>query len=234
MSDIQAKIDVLSREAEANFKADRFRDAARTFEHLMSLCLQADDPEEALYYAYRAADCWKNDQNLGNRALVYKQIGEIAFMVCTSFAKKIAEKAKTSEEKAKYLFLAGDCLIKHDSTKGKVLLKESLALFESLLTNEKDLEKKITYALHMLEVQEAIGGKVSINKVKRKLASLYVQYAKAEEKKKDPKHLQLALRAYEDAQKLYKELELREDVKLLEASITKLRKQVEDYDPFNA
>ncbi|MHA1685483.1 MAG: hypothetical protein ACTSYD_03640 [Candidatus Heimdallarchaeaceae archaeon] len=232
MSDIELKIEVLSKEAEANFKADRFKDAARTFEHLMTLSLQADDPEEALYYAYRAADCWKNDQNLGNRALVFKQVGEIAFMVCSSLALKMAENAKNDEEKAKYLYLAGDCLRKRDKQKAKTKLKESLALFEKLISEEKNPEEKIQLMLSALGVQEKLGGKASINKLKRKLATLYVKYAQEEEKEKEPENLQRALRAYEDAEKLYKELDLKEDIKMVSKHIKKLKSQVEDYDPF--
>ncbi len=70
MSDVEKKMSILIDEANANYNASRFKDAARTFEHLISLAIQNVEPEEAIYFAYRAADCWKKEKNDMNRVLI--------------------------------------------------------------------------------------------------------------------------------------------------------------------
>ena len=49
MSDIEIKMNILIEEANANYNANRFKDAARTFEHLITLAIKNDEPEEAIY-----------------------------------------------------------------------------------------------------------------------------------------------------------------------------------------
>ena len=45
MSDIEGKMNVLVEEANANYNAKRYKDAARTFEHLISLAIKNEEPE---------------------------------------------------------------------------------------------------------------------------------------------------------------------------------------------
>ena len=63
MSDSEKKMNILIEEANANYKANRYKDAARTFEHLITLAIQSEELEEAIYFAYRAADCWRKNKN---------------------------------------------------------------------------------------------------------------------------------------------------------------------------
>ncbi|MHA1398184.1 MAG: hypothetical protein ACTSSF_10885, partial [Candidatus Heimdallarchaeaceae archaeon] len=111
MSDIEKKMNILIEEANANYNANRYKDAGRTFEHLISLAIKNDEPEEAIYFAYRTADCWKKEKNEMNRALIFYQIGNLALNFGAEIADKYAKKTKNKEEKAKAYLLAGECLL---------------------------------------------------------------------------------------------------------------------------
>ena len=232
MSDIEIKMNVLIEEGNANYDVKRFKDAARTFEHLISLAIKNDDPEEAIYFCYRAADCWKKANNSLNRIHIFKETGKLAYTICAKISEEFALKASTEEEKGKVLLIAGESLFFINQKIAKQKLDESQKIFESLVNKTKNDDQKIKYSLMALDAISLCGTKTEIKQMRIKIANLYEKIATVETKKGLPENLQKALRTYEDALKIYENIKSKEKIKTVIETIQKLKKDVESYDPF--
>ena len=132
MSDVENKMNILIDEANANYNASRFKDAARTFEHLISLAIKNVEPEEAIYFAYRAADCWKKEKNDMNRVLIFRDMAKLAFNFSSQIADDIVKNSKKQEDKAKALDASGECLLYIDPAAAKQKLTESIKISSKL------------------------------------------------------------------------------------------------------
>lgn len=232
MSDLDVKMNILIEEANANYNANRFKDAARTFEHLISLAIKNDEPEEAIYFAYRTADCWKKEKGEMNRSLLFLQIGNLAHNFGAEIADRLANKTKNKEEKAKALLLAGECLLSQDNDKAIEKLKRSASLFIEIAENEQESKKVINQLRNALEANLHMQNKKEEKELKTKIANIHLRIAEEEIEKKLPENLQNALRSYEDALDLFEELKSKENTQYVSKKIENLKKQVADYDPF--
>ena len=232
MSDPDIKMNILIDEANANYKANRFKDAARTFEHLITLAIKNGELEEAIYFAYRAADCWKKDKNTMNRAVIFRDIGNMACNFSVQIIESNLSKLKKLDEKAKALEIAGDCLLSGDIKLAKEKFRESIDLYNELAEKEKDSNKKVQFLRDALEVTIKLENAKAKKDLMIRIANMYVSNSEKELKKKTPEGIQIALRSYEDALAMFKELKLKEDIQTITKKIEKLKKQVEAYDPF--
>lgn len=232
MSDPDIKMNILIDEANANYKANRFKDAARTFEHLITLAIQNGELEEAIYFAYRAADCWKKDKNTMNRAVIFRDIGNMACNFSIQIIESNLSKLKKLDEKAKALEIAGDCLLGRDIKLAKERFRESIDLYNQLTEKEKNSNKKVQFLRDALEVTIKLENVKAKKDLMIRIANMYVSNSEKELKKKTPEGIQIALRFYEDALDMFKELKLKEDIQTITKKIEELKKQVEAYDPF--
>ena len=232
MSDIEGKMNVLIEEANANYNAKRYKDAARTFEHLISLAIKNEEPEEAIYFAYRAADCWRSEKNLMNRALTFLEIGNLAHSFGAQIANVMVLKTKDIEIKAKAHLLAGECLLNQNAPRAKKEYNKSIEFFRTLAEKEKEVKKKINYLRSALDASIKIKDRKLEKELKTRVGNLHVDLAKENAKKQSPENLQIALRSYKDALELFKDLRSKEDIQIVSDKIKKLKKKVEEYDPF--
>ena len=232
MSDPDIKMNILIDEANANYKANRFKDAARTFEHLITLAIQNGELEEAIYFAYRAADCWKKDKNTMNRAVIFRDIGNMACNFSIQIIESNLSKLKKLDEKAKALEIAGDCLLGRNIKLAKENFQESIDLYNELAEKEKDSNKKVQFLRDALEVTIKLENTKAKKDLMIRIANMHVSNSEKELKKKTPEGIQIALRSYEDALDMFKELKLKEDIQTITKKIKELKKQVEEYDPF--
>ncbi|MCG3223911.1 MAG: hypothetical protein H7647_05560 [Candidatus Heimdallarchaeota archaeon] len=232
MSDIEKKMSILIDEANANYNASRFKDAARTFEHLISLAIQNIEPEEAIYFAYRAADCWKKEKNDMNRVLIFKDMAKLAFNFSSQIADNIVKTSKKQEDKAKALDASGECLLYINPTEAKQKLTESIKISSKLAEKARIEEDKINFLLNALVSAKKLADKKLIKELQVQIANRYVTNAEAEVKKGSPENLQIALRAFEDALEIYNELKLKEDIQRISKKIKILKAKVAEYDPF--
>jgi hypothetical protein len=232
MSDIEMKMNILIEEANANYNASRFKDAARTFEHLISLAIKNNEPEEAIYFAYRTADCWKKENNIMNRSQIFLEIGNLAFSFGAQLAETIEAKTKNTEEKAKALFIVGQCLQVSDPTNSKNALIKSMKHFEQLAESEKNIQKSAKYLREALEATTLMKNKKQEKDLMTRIANLYIESAESDLKKKSPENIQSALRSFEDALDMFKVLKSKEDISIIEKKIEELKKKVAEYDPF--
>ena len=232
MSDIEMKMNILIEEANANYNANRFKDAARTFEHLISLAIKNNEPEEAIYFAYRTADCWKKEKNQTNRAHIFLDIGNLAFSFGAQLAEKIEADSKNTEEKAKALFVAGQCLLFSDPTKAKNSLIKGMKHFEQLAESEKNPQKSAKYLREALEATILLKNRKQEKDLMTRIANLFIKSAEKDLKKETPETIQSALRSYEDALDMFKELKSKEDITIITKKIEELKKKVAEYDPF--
>ncbi|MBY8999694.1 MAG: hypothetical protein KGD64_02145 [Candidatus Heimdallarchaeota archaeon] len=232
MSDVEKKMNILIDEANANYNASRFKDAARTFEHLISLAIKNSEPEEAIYFAYRAADCWKKEKNDMNRTLIFKDIAKLAFNFSAQIAEDIVKKSSKQEDKARALAIAGECFLFIDPITAKQKLADSISISSKLSETAKSDNEKIKFLLDALETANKLANKKQIKDLQVQIANLYVNNAEAEVKKGSPENLQMALRSFEDALEIYDDLKLQEDIQRISKKIDKLKAQVAEYDPF--
>ncbi len=232
MSEVEKKMSILIDEANANYNASRFKDAARTFEHLISLAIQNVEPEEAIYFAYRAADCWKKEKNDMNRVLIFKDMAKLAFNFSSQIADNIVKKSKKEEDKAKALDASGECLLYINPTAAKQKLIESIKISSKLAEKAKTEDEKMNFLLNALESAKKLADKKQIKELQVQIANRYVNNAEAEMKKESPENLQIALRSFEDALEIYNELKMKEDIQRISKKIEKLKTKVAEYDPF--
>ncbi len=232
MSDSEIKMNILIEEANANYNAHRYKDAARTFEHLITLAIQNDEQEEAIYFAYRAADCWRKEKSPMNRAIIFRDMGNLAFSFCSKIIDEYISKTKKPEEKAKALLLAGECLSLQDQSKSNEKLLEAKGLFEELAEKTKDSKLKVNYLMDALEGTIKLGNKKQIKELKVRIANHHVSTAERDFKKNTPEDLQSALRSFEDALEMFQNLKLKEDIQSISKKIDTLKKKVAKYDPF--
>lgn len=232
MSDSESKMNILNEEANANYNASRYKDAARTFEHLITLAIQNDEEEEAIYFAYRAADCWRKDKNEMNRAVIFRDIGNLAHGFCAKILDDYVAKTKEPEAKAKAKMLAGECLLTQNKTKATKNLTEAIELFEKLADSSKDSKSKTNYLMNALECTINQGDKKQAKALKIRIANHHVSSAEKSFKKNTPEDLQIALRSFEDALDLFNELKMKEDIQNISQKIEELKQKVAEYDPF--
>ncbi len=232
MSNVEKKMNILIDEANANYNASRYKDAARTFEHLISLAIQNVEPEEAIYFAYRAADCWKKEKNDMNRVLIFKDMAKLAFNFSSQIADNIVIKSKKQEDKAKALDASGECLLYVNPTSAKQKLNESIKISSKLAETAKTEKDKIHFLLNALESAKKLADSKQIKELQIQIANLHVNIAEAEKKKESPENLQIALRSFEDALEIYNELKLKEDIQRISKKIKILKAKVAEYDPF--
>jgi tetratricopeptide (TPR) repeat protein len=232
MSDSENKMNILNEEANANYNASRYKDAARTFEHLITLAIQNGEEEEAIYFAYRAADCWRKDKNEMNRALVFRDIGNLAHSFCSKIIDGYVKKTKKPEEKAKALMLAGECLLTQNKTKAIKNLTEAEEIFENLADSSKDPRVKANYLMDALKCIDKLGHKKQAKTLKIRIANHHVSSAEKDFKKNTPEDLQSALRSYEDALEMFQKLKMKEDIQSISKKIKTLKEKVAEYDPF--
>ncbi len=232
MSDSEIKMNILIEEANANYNASRYKDAARTFEHLITLAIQNDEEEEAIYFAYRAADCWRKGKNEMNRAVIFRDIGNLAFSFCSKIIDDYISNTKKPEEKAKAMLLAGECMISQDNTKATEKLAEAKAMFEELADKAKDNKLKTNYLMDALECTDKQGDKKESKALRIRIANHHVSSAEKDFKKNTPEDLQSALRSFEDALEMFESLKMKEDIQVISKKIETLKKKVAEYDPF--
>ena len=232
MSDIESKMNILIEEANANYNTKRYKDAARTFEHLISLSIQNEEPEEAIYFAYRAADCWKKDKNQLNRAQTFTKMGNLANNFGAQVAEQLAIKTKDVEEKAKALNLAGECLSHIQPEKAKIQFEKSIDFFQKLAEKEKDENNIITHLRNALEVTRKLKNKKKEKSLMIRIANVHIKIAENNAAKGTPDNLQVSVRSYEDALTLYKEMKSKEDIQIVTKKLGELKKKVAEYDPF--
>ena len=232
MSDSEKKMNILIEEANANYNANRYKDAARTFEHLITLAIQNNEEEEAIYFAYRSADCWRKDKNEMNRAIIFRDIGNLAYSFCSKIIDDFASKSKSPEDKAKALLLAGECLISQDKTNAHKKLTEAKEIFEDLARKSKENKAKSKYLMEALGCVNKIGDKKQIKELQIRVANHHVTSAEKNIKNDTPEDLQSALRSYEDALELFESLKMKEDIQTISKKIEALKKKVAEYDPF--
>ncbi|MCG3216700.1 MAG: hypothetical protein KAS63_08250 [Candidatus Heimdallarchaeota archaeon] len=232
MSDTEKKMNILIEEANANYNTQRYKDAARTFEHLISLAIQNDEPEEAIYFAYRAADSWKKGKNPQNRAQTFAKMGSLAFNFGAQIAEQFAIKTKNIEEKAKSLFIAGECLSYLQPEKAKVQFEQSVEFFQKLAVKEKDTTKKVQHLRNALEAIRILKNKKKEKALKIRIANLHIKIAETNVAKENPENMQIALRSYEDALELFNEIKSKEDIQIITKKIEQLKQNAAEYDPF--
>ena len=232
MSESETKMNILIEEANANYNANRYKDAARTFEHLITLAIQSDEPEEAIYFAYRAADSWRKDKNTVNRAVIFRDIGNLAYNFCSQIMSSYSSKTKKPEEKAKSLLLIGECLLAKNKQKAFENFKEAISIFEDLAEKAKE-DRKTEFLRDALDAALKMDNKKLAKEYMIKIANFHVTNAENHFKKKTPEDLQYALRYYEDALDMYKELKMKEDIVAISKKIEDLKKKVAKYDPFS-
>jgi len=232
MSETENKMNILIEEANANYQADRFKDAARTFEHLITLAIQNDEEEEAIYFAYRAADCWRKGKNEMNRAVIFRDIGNLAYSFCSKIIDGYVSKTKKPIEKAKALLLAGECLMLQDKTEATNKLTDAKKIFQTLAETEKDNKIKANYLMDALNCSIIKGDIKEAKALKIRIANHHVSSAEKSIKKDTPDDLQSGLRSFEDALELFKELKMKEDIQRISKKIENLKIKVAEYDPF--
>lgn len=232
MSDSEKKMNILIEEANANYKANRYKDAARTFEHLITLAIQSEELEEAIYFAYRAADCWRKNKNTMNRAVIFRDIGSMACNFSVQIIEAYLSKLKNLDEKAKALEISGDCMLAKDIKLAKTRYQESVDIYNVLAEKEKDANKKVQLLRDALEVTVKLDNSKAKKELKIRIANVHVTLSENEMKKKTPEGMQVALRSYEDALEMFKELKMKEDIQAISKKIVELKKKVEEYDPF--
>lgn len=232
MSDSEIKMNILIEEANANYKANRYKDAARTFEHLITLAIQNNELEEAIYFAYRAADCWRKNNNTMNRAVIFRDIGNMACNFSVQIIEAYLSKLKDLEEKAKALEIAGDCLLGRDTKLAKERYNESIDIYNQLAEKDKDSNKKVQFLRDALEVTIKLDNAKAKKELMIRIANTHISLSEDEMKKDTPEGIQIALRSYEDALEMFKELKMKEDTQVITKKIAELKKKVEEYDPF--
>ncbi|MHA1304213.1 MAG: hypothetical protein ACTSQE_11800 [Candidatus Heimdallarchaeaceae archaeon] len=231
MSEIQKKIDLLIDEANAHYETHRYKDAAKTFSHLIDLALKNNDPEEATYFGYRIADCWKKANNELNRAKSFRIIANVAKRSAALVAENYLKKSKDQHSKAEALIIIGDSYLQTNIEKSKEKISKAITILEKLIENETNLEKKTNLLYEAANAAELINNKRKIRSIYTKIIKIKQEIAKKALEKKSLEKLTKALREYEDISELHKKLNMEKNAHI-ESKIKELKKLVENYDPF--
>ncbi|MEA2070059.1 MAG: hypothetical protein U9O98_02090 [Asgard group archaeon] len=99
-------IEELTSEAEANFRASRWEDSAKTYEHLVGLAQQNEDYALAINYALAAITAWKKMSNKQDKInKLYQVIGLLGVKESAINYKKLAQE---QEQKGDIKHAAGN------------------------------------------------------------------------------------------------------------------------------
>ncbi|UJG44834.1 MAG: hypothetical protein K9W46_06520 [Candidatus Heimdallarchaeum endolithica] len=232
MSEIQRKIDLLISEANAHYETKRYKDAAKTFAHLIDLTLKNNDPEEAIYFGYRVADCWKKEKNELNRAKTFKLISEIANSSTALVSESYAKRTKNLQEKAESLIIAGESYFASNKTKAKEKIKEAIVILETIEKKTTKLEKKEEILNEIVKAIRLTGNTRKLKSINTKLISLKKEIAEKALKEGGQTNLLTALREFEDIIQIYEENKIPKDSDII-SKIKMIKQKVEDYDPFS-
>ncbi len=194
-------------EADDNYKANRFRDSAAMYEHLMELSLKHNDPHKALYFGFRAIDAWQRENNLLRVARIYHDLGRLSFSQALRNSQVVATKTKNKKERIEALRLMASILQVWDPEKRVFAIKDLVKL-NLELSEEKDrpLAERRVILSETAEIVKDLGDEDLLNRVKRRLAQIHIEVGQdaLQNNGLDTEHV--AAREYEIAAKLYQEI----------------------------
>ncbi len=194
-------------EADDNYKANRFRDSAAMYEHLMELSIRHKDPHKALYFGFRAIDAWEREKNRLRVARIYHDLGRLSFSQALHNSQAVATKTKNKKERIEALRLMASILQVWDPEKRVFAIKDLVKL-NLELSEEKDrpLTERRAILTETAEIVKDLGDEDLLNRVKRRLAQIHIEVGQdaLEKNGLDTEHV--AAREYEKAAKLYQEI----------------------------
>ncbi len=137
-------------EANAHYTTGRYVDAAKTFEHLSSVCVKNENFEDMLYFTYRALKAWEFSNKNENIIKLYQRIGILSLKFSTKNAMDLAVNCTDSITKAKYYnIIQNNLKFLNEDERRIPIVNELIQLYENILivtdnyNNKKDLFEKI-------------------------------------------------------------------------------------------
>ncbi len=213
-------------EANVNFSNQRYADAASTFEHLIRIAMQEGNPEDAIYFFYRAIVAWKAAKRTDQVIKSYQAMADMAVKQGTKLG---LEQLKTEKSVAKRIEIAKQVISMVKKLNNKEMeteLKHQLLRDLVDLSNKYDLTEKEKMPLLDQAIALATSFEIPdqklLEKLRKNLALVYEELAKqAVEDTAFPseevaiKHLMSAITIYSLLNEKKKVLELEDKVKEL-------------------
>ncbi len=229
----QRELDLLINEANSHYKTDRFKDAAKTFSHLMDIALQDGDPEEAIYFGYRVADSWKNAKDELNRAKTFRVIAEIAYKSSVLVAEKFSKKIKDPLKKHEALMIIAEYYLSNgNKAKAKKYVDKTVQALEEALENETKNDKKELIISKIIAAAKLIDNKRKTKDSYLRLIEIKKELIQDSLANKSLENVTKAIRQYEDIENILATLKMKKDENI-EKEIKKLKKVLSEFDPFS-
>lgn len=172
--DLNGNFDILLQEAEANFNSSRYYNAAKTFEHLLQMCIDVNNYEDMIYFAYRAAVSWSQANQTKRIIQLYQKLAINTMKLSTVLAVSALENSKDLIEKAEFIKLAQENLkFLNEEEKRKPLVEMLLDLYDKF-SNDYSLDhnEKVVFIERAIRLLIDIKDNERIKLLKFKLAGL--------------------------------------------------------------
>jgi len=149
---MKSNFEILLEEANYNYNASRFPDAAATYEHLIHLCLQDNRSDDAIYFAYRSAGAWRKANREDRIAAVYHRLGLTALKISVNEALNAAKSSDDDELRINSFTVAAKAYGALDHVKDEKEMWEKVVK----LHIDKADEKKTELSVKRIHLKKAI------------------------------------------------------------------------------
>lgn len=130
-------------EANAYYTTGRFVDAAKTFEHLSSMCIKSKKFDDMLYFTYRALNAWSNEDRTTNKLKLYQRVGVFSLKFSTKLALEALERSINNIEKLELMTIIKKNLIYLDEKiKRDEIMINMLPIITELIQIEDEYIRK--------------------------------------------------------------------------------------------
>ena len=144
-------------EANAHYSTGRFVDAAKTFEHLSSMCIKSKKFDDMLYFIYRALIAWSNEENIFNKIKLYQRVGIFSLKFSTKLAIEELEHSVSKSTKLELLTIIQKNLIFLDEKDKRLeILSQMVPILSELVEIEDEYIKKKAFIEQSIEINEEL------------------------------------------------------------------------------
>lgn len=220
-----SQFETILQEANAHYDTGRFTDAAKTFEHLSSVCIKEERFEDMLYFSYRALKAWDNTDNFERMIKLYQKIGILTLKFSTKLAIDQGEGSTDAREKARLFNIAqANFALLGEKERRLSVVEELLELYKLILKNTDNYSSGKEILVKMINMAKIMNDMSLIEKYSLDLSKLIEKEGDYQLKNASFDAEEIASRLYKQAIDVFRDL----DTTKMEKRIVKIQKKIEN------
>lgn len=211
-------------EANAHYSTGRFVDAAKTFEHLSSMCIKSKKFDDMLYFIYRALIAWSNEKSVYNKLRLYQRVGIFSLKFSTKLAMEELEQSISISKKLDLLIIIQKNLVYLDEKEKRIeILTQMIPIITDMIAIEGEYIKRKALIEHSIEIHEELNNNQEIEEMIFKKGILIEEEADYQLVNADFDADEVAERLYVEAMAYFMRLNKKKEMNRVSSKLKKLK-----------